>query len=144
MSLGTLLPPVNAALNAAGAGALLAGWRAIRTGDRARHRRRMLSAFACSVVFLVGYVTRVLLTGTHRFPGGGALRAGYLVLLASHTLLAAACAPLVLLTLNAALKERFEGHRKLARVTFPIWLYVSATGVLVYYFLYHLAPGRAS
>jgi putative membrane protein len=142
VSLGTTLPPVNAALNAMSALFILGGWRAIRTGDRDRHRRLMLGAFTCSVVFLVGYVTRVILTGTHRFPGDGALRAAYLVLLASHTLLAAACAPLVLFTIHAALHGRFETHRKLVRFTLPIWLYVSVTGVLVYVFLYHLAPGR--
>jgi putative membrane protein len=142
VSLGSSLPPVNAALNAASAVFLLSGWRAIRAGDRERHRRRMLGAFACSVVFLASYLTRVILTGTHRFPGSGALRVTYLALLASHTLLAAACAPMVLFTLSAALRARFETHKRLARYTLPVWLYVSFTGVLVYVFLYHLAPGR--
>jgi putative membrane protein len=142
VSLGTLLPPVNAGLNAASALLLLSGWRAIRAGDRERHRRFMLAAFGCSVLFLAGYLTRVFLTGVHRFPGEGALRVAYLLLLGSHTLLAVACAPLVLVTLGAALRERFPTHRRLARFTFPVWLYVSATGVLVYLFLYHLAPGR--
>jgi putative membrane protein len=100
----------------------------------------MLSALACSALFLVGYLTRLALTGTHRFPGGGALRATYLAVLGSHTLLAAAALPLVLRTLYLALRERFEAHRRLARWTFPIWAYVSATGVVVYLMLYHLAP----
>lgn len=140
MSLGTLLPPLNAALNAGSALFLLAGWRAIRRGDRERHRRRMLSAFACSALFLVSYLTRVALTGTHRFPGGGALRAAYLAILASHTLLAVVCLPLAITTLVLGLRARFDLHPKVARFTLPVWLYVSVTGVLVYVLLYHLAP----
>lgn len=140
MSLGTILPPLNAALNAGSALFLLAGWRAIRRGDRERHRRRMLSAFACSALFLVSYLTRVALTGTHRFPGGGALRAAYLAILASHTLLAVVCLPLAITTLVLGLRARFDLHPKVARFTLPVWLYVSVTGVLVYVLLYHLAP----
>lgn len=140
MSLGTLLPPLNAALNAGSALFLLAGWRAIRRGDRERHRRRMLSAFGCSALFLVSYLTRVALTGTHRFPGGGALRAAYLAILASHTLLAVVCLPLAITTLVLGLRARFDLHPKVARFTLPVWLYVSVTGVLVYVLLYHLAP----
>lgn len=140
MSLGTILPPLNAALNAGSALFLLAGWRAIRRGDRERHRRRMLSAFACSALFLVSYLTRVALTGTHRFPGGGALRAAYLAILASHTLLAVVCLPLAITTLVLGLRARFDLHPRVARFTLPVWLYVSVTGVLVYVLLYHLAP----
>lgn len=140
MGLAELLPPVNAALNAGSALLLVAGWRAIRAGDRLRHRRRMLAAFACSSLFLVGYLTRMALTGAHRFPGGGGLRIAYLLLLASHTLLAAAALPLVLSTLSLALRGRFDLHRRWARRTLPVWLYVSATGVAVYAMLYHLAP----
>jgi putative membrane protein len=140
VSLGTLLPPLNAALNAGSALFLLAGWRAIRRGDRERHRRRMLSAFACSALFLVSYLTRVALTGTHRFPGGGALRAAYLAILASHTLLAVVCLPLAITTLVLGLRARFDLHPRVARFTLPVWLYVSVTGVLVYVLLYHLAP----
>ena len=140
MSLGTVLPPVNAALNALSALLLVAGWRAIRRGDRERHRRFMLSAATCSALFLVSYLTRVALTGTHRFPGGGALRAAYLAVLGSHTLLAAVSLPLVVVTLLLALRSRFDVHPKVARYTLPIWLYVSVTGVVVYVMLYHLAP----
>jgi putative membrane protein len=100
----------------------------------------MLAAFASSVLFLAGYLTRVALTGTHAFPGGGALRAVYLAVLASHTLLAAAAAPMVLRTLFLALRDRFPDHRRIARFTLPIWMYVSVTGVAVYVMLYHLAP----
>jgi len=140
LTLSSLLPPVDAALNAGSALFLVAGWRAIRAGDRARHRARMLSAFACSALFLVGYLTRMALTGTHRFPGTGWPRTAYLALLGSHTLLAVAALPLALATLRLALLERFDAHRRLARLTLPVWLYVSATGVLVYLALYWIAP----
>jgi putative membrane protein len=131
---------VNAALNATSAALLVAGWRAIRAGDRDRHRRRMLGAFLCSGLFLCGYLVRLALTGTHRFPGTGWPRTAYLALLGVHTVLAAAALPLVLVTLARALGERFEAHRRVARLTLPIWLTVSATGVLVYVGLYWIAP----
>jgi putative membrane protein len=140
VTLAELLPPVNATLNATSGVLVVLGWRAIRAGARERHRALMLAAFGSSVLFLAGYLTRVALTGTHAFPGGGALRAVYLAVLASHTLLAAAAAPLVLRTLFLAVRARFPDHRKIARYTLPIWMYVSATGVAVYVMLYHLAP----
>ena len=140
MTLAEALPTVNASLNALSALLLLAGWRAIRAGKRERHRALMLSALGSSALFLVGYLTRVALTGTHRFPGGGALRATYLAVLGTHTVLAAAALPMVLRTLYLALRGRFEAHRRIARWTFPVWLYVSVTGVAVYLMLYHLAP----
>jgi len=140
MTAGEILPPVNALLNATSALLLLLGWRAIRAGNRERHRALMLSAFGASTLFLAGYLTRVALTGTHRFPGTGALRAAYLLLLGSHTLLAAAALPLVLTSFWLAFQGRFEKHRRLARWTLPAWLYVSVTGVLVYLVLYWIAP----
>jgi putative membrane protein len=140
VTLAEVLPPVNATLNGTSAVLVLLGWRAIRAGERERHRALMLGAFASSVLFLVAYLTRVALTGTHAFPGGGTLRAVYLTVLASHTLLAAAAAPLVLRTLFLAVRARFPDHRAIARVTLPIWMYVSVTGVAVYVMLYHLAP----
>ena len=139
-TLATVLPPVNAALNATSAALVLLGWRAIRAGDPARHRALMLGAFGASTLFLAGYLTRVALTGTHAFPGGGALRAIYLAVLASHTVLAALAAPLVLRTLFLGLRARYTAHRRIARATLPLWLYVSATGVAVYVMLYHLGP----
>ena len=139
-ALAIVLPPVNAALNATSATLVVLGWRAIRAGDRDRHRALMLAAFASSTLFLAGYLTRVALTGTHAFPGGGALRAAYLAILASHTVLAALAAPMVLRTLFLGLRGRFQDHRRIARATLPVWLYVSATGVAVYVLLYHLAP----
>lgn len=143
MTLAELLPPVNATLNATSATLVLLGWRAIRAGDRPRHRALMLGALGASVLFLAGYVTRIALTGTHAFPGGGALRVFYLAVLASHTLLAAAAGPMILRTLFLAFTDRFPAHRRIARVTLPVWLYVSLTGVAVYVLLYHLAPRPA-
>jgi len=131
---------VNAALNATSATLLFLGWRAIRSGERIRHRNLMLAALGTSALFLVGYLTRIALTGTHRFPGDGWLRTGYLLLLGSHTLLAAAIVPLIAVALWLAWKGRFDAHRRIARYTFPAWLYVSVTGVLVYVMLYWVAP----
>jgi len=140
VSLGEILPPVNAALNASSAALVFLGWRAIRAGQRARHRNLMLSALGTSALFLVGYLTRIALTGTHRFPGTGWLRSGYLLLLGSHTILAAVIVPLIAVTLWLAWKGRFDAHRRIARYTLPAWLYVSVTGVLVYVMLYWVAP----
>jgi putative membrane protein len=127
-------------MNATSAVLIVLGWRAIRAGDRTRHRALMLSALGVSAVFLAGYLTRVALTGTHRFPGTGALRTAYLLLLGSHTVLAAAIVPLIGFALYFAWKGRFEAHRRVARYTLPAWLYVSVTGVLVYFMLYWVAP----
>jgi len=139
MILASVLPSVNAALNAVSALLLFAGWRAIRSGHRRLHRALMLSALGSSALFLVGYLTRVALTGTHRFPGGGVMKGVYLGVLGSHTVLAVVALPLVLRTVYLALRERFDHHRRMARWTFPIWAYVSVTGVVVYVMLYHLA-----
>jgi putative membrane protein len=139
-ALGELLPGVNAALNATSAALLLAGFIAIRRGRRALHRALMLAACGSSLLFLASYLTRIALTGTHRFPGGGALKAAYLAILLTHTVLAALAAPLVLRTLFLALRARFPDHRRIARATLPIWMYVSVTGVVVYVMLYHLGP----
>ena len=141
MSLGEVLPTVNAILNGAAFVLLLLGFVAIRRGDRRRHHALMLSACGASALFLVSYLTRIALTGTHRFPGEGTLRAVYLAVLTSHTILAALAAPLVLRTLFLALRDRVPAHRRIARATLPIWMYVSVTGVVVYVMLYHLAPG---
>jgi putative membrane protein len=140
VSPGEALPPLNALLNASSGVLLLLGWRAIRRGERERHRRLMIGAVGVSAVFLASYLTRVALTGTHRFPGDGWVRGLYLAILASHTLLAAAVAPMALRALFLGVKGRFEAHRRIARVTFPAWLYVSVTGVAVYVLLYQVAP----
>ncbi|MGC4117449.1 MAG: DUF420 domain-containing protein [Myxococcales bacterium] len=101
----------------------------------------MLGAFGSSTLFLVSYLVRFALTGVHRYPAEGLSKTLYLAILASHTLLAAAVVPLVLRTLHLSLfKERFDDHKRIARWTLPVWLYVSATGVVIYLMLYHLAP----
>jgi putative membrane protein len=140
VSLGEVLPPLNALLNGSAGVLLVLGWRAIRRGERERHRRLMISAVSVSALFLASYLTRVALTGTHRFPGDGPVRWLYLAILVSHTLLAVAVAPMALRSLFLGLKGRLEEHRRAARFTFPAWLYVSVTGVVVYLLLYQVAP----
>lgn len=132
------LPALNALLNATSAVLLFLGWRLIRRGRREAHRRAMLAAVACSTVFLVSYLTYHVQVGSVRFQGQGAIRTVYFTILISHTILAVAVVPLVLVTLVRALQARFDRHRRLARITFPIWCYVSITGVIVYWMLYRL------
>jgi uncharacterized membrane protein YozB (DUF420 family) len=137
--MGLHLPALNATLNAAAAVLLLAGFAAIRSGRRELHGRLMVSAFLVSSAFLACYLYYhvVVVRGqpTH-FNATGAARAAYLALLLSHTVLATATVPLVLRTLWLARRERWNAHRRLARWTYPIWLYVSVTGVVVYWMLY--------
>jgi len=139
MALAEILPPVNATLNATSAILLFVGYRAIRTKRVALHRFSMQAAFVTSTIFLVCYLTRFYLTGAHRFPGGGWLKAAYLTILFSHMVLAVATVPLVLRTLFLARAARFVEHRRIALITFPVWMYVSVTGVIVYVMLYHVA-----
>jgi putative membrane protein len=103
----------------------------------------MLAAFGTSTLFLVSYLTYHYQVGSVRFPGTGWLRGVYLTILASHTLLAALVPPLAIVTLSRALAGRVDQHRRIARWTLPIWLYVSVTGVMVYWMLYHLAGARS-
>lgn len=100
----------------------------------------MLSAFATSTIFLGSYLTRVALTGTHKDPHSGLFHIAYLVVLISHMTLAMAVVPLVLRTIFLALKARVDEHRKIAKITYPVWLYVSVTGVVVYVMLYCVPP----
>lgn len=139
-SLGATLALVNALLNGTAAVCLLGGWLAIRRGRRDLHWKWMASAFTVSCLFLVSYLVRVALSGTHRYPGGGAWRLVYLAILMTHMLLAMAVPPLAVRTLYLALKRRYAEHRRLVRFTLPIWMYVSVTGVAVYVLLYH-PPG---
>ena len=139
MALAEILPPVNATLNATSAMLLFIGYRAIRTKRIGLHRFAMQGAFVTSTIFLVCYLTRFYLTGAHRFPGAGWLKALYLTILFSHMTLAVATVPLVLRTLFLARASRFAEHRKIAVITFPVWMYVSVTGVIVYVMLYHVA-----
>ena len=131
------LPAVNATLNAISAVLLLIGYREIRRGRMERHRAAMIAACATSTLFLVSYVIYHAQAGSRPFTGQGIVRAVYFAILISHVILAAAILPLVLVTLTRALRERFDRHAALARWTLPIWLYVSFTGVAVYFMLYH-------
>jgi uncharacterized membrane protein YozB (DUF420 family) len=132
------LPTLNAGLNAASFALLLAGWWLVRRGRRDAHRRAMLTALATSALFLVSYLVYHARVGSVRFTGEGPLRALYLAILVSHTVLAAAIVPLVLVTVTRGLRGRFHAHRALARYTLPLWLWVSASGVAVYWMLYRL------
>jgi putative membrane protein len=133
-----ILPTVNAALNATAAALLVWGFLLIRRKRIPQHRAVMMTAFATSCLFLAGYLTYHFQVGTVRFQGTGALRGLYLAILGTHTVLAAAVPPLAIVTLNRGLSSRFDKHRRIARWTLPIWLYVSVTGVVVYVMLYHL------
>lgn len=137
-ALGDLLAPVNAALNLCSAVLLVLGLHFIRTGRKRRHQGAMLGAVTASTLFLVIYLTRYSLTGTHEFAGEGVARTIYLVILFSHMVLAAAVVPMVLRLLYLVWRERFDAHARLARWTLPIWLYVSVTGLVVYLLLYHV------
>ena len=137
MSTGDL-PALNATLNAISAVLLVAGFIFIRLGRRKAHRNCMLAALATSSVFLVSYLLYHYLHGSTPFAGEGALRTIYFAVLISHTVLAAAVPPLALMTVYRALRRRFAAHAALARWTLPIWLYVSVTGVVVYWMLYRL------
>jgi uncharacterized membrane protein YozB (DUF420 family) len=131
------LPALNATLNGVAAIFLLIGYREIRRGRMGRHRAAMLAACATSALFLTSYVIYHAHAGSRPFTGQGPTRYVYFAILISHVVLAAAILPMVLVTLSRALRERFDRHASLARWTFPIWLYVSVTGVAVYFMLYH-------
>jgi len=132
------LPALNATLNGTAACLLLIGYRFIRRGQIRQHRATMLTACAVSTAFLTSYVIYHANIGSKPFPGHGALRTLYLTILLTHVVLAATVLPLALITVIRGLRGRFERHRAIARWTFPIWLYVSVTGVVVYLMLYRL------
>ena len=139
------LPAVNATLNGTAAVLLTAGFVFIKRKRVAAHRVAMLAAVAVSVAFLASYLTYHLQTGARTpFGGTGAIRAVYFAMLVSHILLAVIIVPLILTTLVFALRGRFDRHRAWARWTYPIWYYVSVTGVLVYFFLYQWWPAAAT
>jgi putative membrane protein len=133
------LPGVNAALNATTALLLATGYILIRRGRRRAHRAVMIGAFGVSVLFLASYLWYHAHAGVRRFPGVGWIRPVYFAILLSHTVLAAAIVPLVLVTLARGLRADFPRHARLARWTLPVWLYVSVTGVVVYVMLYRLS-----
>lgn len=136
------LPAVNAALNAAAAACLLRGRRLARRRRIDAHRRTMLAAFALSSLFLLLYVVHKVARGfeSTSFHAEGAARAAYLALLVSHVTLAMTIPPLAIALVVLGLRGRFARHRRLARFAWPIWMYVSVTGVLIYLLLYHLNP----
>jgi putative membrane protein len=137
VTLAEALPTVNAALNATSACALFLGYWAVRTKRYALHWKLMTAAFTASSLFLVGYLTRFALTGVHRYQGP--FRSFYLVLLGTHTVLAVLSVPLILRTIwLSAVRKSFQQHKRLAVWTFPVWAYVSVTGVVVYWMLYRL------
>ena len=140
MTWSQLHPAVNAALNLTCFVLLVLGRMAIARGDVEAHRNRMVAAFCTSSVFLVSYLIRFATTGAHKYPGEGLDRVIYIAMLISHMILAVVLVPLVLGALRRALRGDIAGHKRLVKFTWPIWMYVSVTGVLVYLMLYHLAP----
>mgnify|MGYP001590795067 CR=1 FL=1 len=131
-------PAFNAALNATSALLLLAGVACIRAHQVTAHRVLMSSALAVSALFFISYLAYHAQVGSIRFQGAGWIRPAYFIILITHTILAVCVVPLALRTLWLALHERFSAHRAIARITFPIWLYVSVSGVVVYAMLYHI------
>ncbi|MGD8316346.1 MAG: DUF420 domain-containing protein [Myxococcales bacterium] len=129
------MPAVNAMLNGTAATLLLMGFGAIRSGRREIHKRLMVSAFAASAVFLVGYVVYHYAHGDTPYQGVGPIRIVYFTILISHVLLSIVMLPMILTTFYLAARRRFFAHKRLARWTLPIWLYVSVTGVVIYFML---------
>lgn len=136
----SVLPHLNATLNASSFLLLCAGYYFIRHGRVSAHRRCQLSALTASIIFLVSYIIYHLHHGTTRFGGQGIARAIYFTILTTHTIMAVVIVPFVIVTLRRALRRDFIRHRALARWTLPMWMYVSITGVLVYLMLYQLYP----
>ena len=136
------LPAINATLNATSALLLVAGYVFIRQRKVAAHKACMLGAVTDSTLFLFSYLYLHYHVGSTRFTGTGAVRVFYFTLLLTHTVLAAAIVPLVLTTLYRAFRGQFEKHRAIARWTLPLWMYVSTTGVLIYFMLYQWFPAR--
>jgi uncharacterized membrane protein YozB (DUF420 family) len=133
-----MFPAINATLNGTSGVLLFVGRRFIKRGNMAAHRVVMLAALTTSSIFLACYLYYHWHVGSVHFQGQGWSRPLYFSILISHTILAAAIVPLIIVTLSRALRERFDRHRAIARWTYPLWMYVSVTGVIVYFMLYHL------
>lgn len=133
------LPTVNASLNSVSAVLLTVGYLFIRQKKIAAHKKCMLAAFAVSILFLISYVIYHVNAGSTSFTKQGWIRPVYFTILISHIILAILIVPLAIRTLYLAWRERFEQHRRIAKITFPIWLYVSVTGVLIYLMLYQMS-----
>jgi uncharacterized membrane protein YozB (DUF420 family) len=134
----TALPHLNALLNSASGILLIIGYYFIRRRNVAAHKRCMLAALTTSALFLISYLVYHFEVGSVRFQGQGWIRFVYFTILISHTVLATAIVPLVIVTVVRALRERFDRHRAIARWTLPLWIYVSVTGVIVYWMLYQM------
>jgi uncharacterized membrane protein YozB (DUF420 family) len=132
------LPALNATLNATAAILLTIGWVLIRSGRIAAHRRFMIAAFVTSSLFLISYVVYHAQIGSKPYPGSGVLRVVYFSILIPHVFLAAVVVPLAIITLSRGLRRLDDRHRRIAKWTLPIWLFVSVTGVIVYLMLYQL------
>jgi len=132
------LPHLNAFLNGTTVILLLAAYYKIRRGDRISHRNLMISGFGVSCLFLISYLVYHYAEGSKRFLHEGWVRPVYFSVLLSHTILATLVVPLILITLHRTTKENFKSHKKIARWTFPVWLYVSLTGVIIYFMLYRM------
>ena len=132
------LPTLNAALNLASAVLLVIGWTFIRAGRIEAHRRSMIAAFSTSSLFLISYVIYHAQVGSKPFPGTGLLQTIYFSILIPHVVLAAVIVPLAILTLRRGLVRNDVAHRRIAKITLPLWLFVSVTGVMVYVMLYRV------
>lgn len=136
------LPALNASLNALSAIFLAAGFWLIKRGNKSAHRACMLAALTTSTIFLASYLYYHFYAGRTVFKGPPVARTIYLTILLTHTVLAVVIVPLILMTLNRAVRGLFERHKAIARWTWPLWMYVSVTGVVIYFMLYHLYPSR--
>jgi putative membrane protein len=132
------LPALNASLNALATVFLVAGWRLIKSGRRDAHRAAMVAALTCSAAFLTSYLVYHYHVGSVPFQGQGPIRVVYFTILLTHVILAIVIVPLVVITVWRALATRFDRHKRIARWTLPLWLYVSVTGVVVYVMLYQM------
>ena len=138
----SVLPHFNALLNTASALLLITGWRFIRAGRIEAHRNCQVTALCTSALFLISYLTYHYYHGATKFTGQGIVRPVYFAILLTHTILAVVIVPLILVTFYRALKRDFIRHRRIARWTLPLWLYVSVTGVVVYLMLYQIYPSH--
>lgn len=138
----SFLPTLNAILNATSAVFLITGYVFIKRRNIAAHRASMVAAVTCSILFLISYLIYHYHAGATTFKGTGWVRPLYFTILISHTILAVVNVPFVIITLTRAARGQFARHLKVARWTFPLWLYVSVTGVIVYLMLYHIYPSR--
>ena len=134
----TDLPALNAALNSTSAILLVIGWILIKRGRIPQHRAVMIAALCTSILFLISYLVYHAQVGSVRFTKQGTIRTVYFAILLTHTVLAAAIVPMVLVTVSRGLAAKYDKHRRIARWTMPLWLYVSVTGVIVYVMLYRL------